>query len=127
MMTSVYGEELEMFRGSVRAFYRNEVEPRLKEFEENGVSREIWRKAGEAGLLGVCVPEEYGGAGDRGLAIVLGAEELGYSPAGATVGAMFGTDICTLFLVSHGTEAQKRHWFPKILSGEAIQCMGMTE
>jgi acyl-CoA dehydrogenase len=126
-MKSVYGEELEMFRGSVRAFYRNEVEPHVKEFEANGVSRELWRKAGGAGLLGVCVPEEYGGPGDQGLAIVIGSEELGYSPAGATIGAFLGTDICTLFLAAHGTEAQKRAWFPKILSGEAIQCMGMTE
>ncbi|MET0658301.1 MAG: acyl-CoA dehydrogenase family protein [Steroidobacteraceae bacterium] len=126
-MKSPYGEELESYRTALRTFYRKEVEPRVKEFEVNGVSRDIWRKAGDAGLLGVCVPEEYGGAGDKGLAIVLGSEELGYSSAGATVGAFFGTDICTLFLVGHGTDEQKQFWFPKILSGEAIQCMGMTE
>ena len=124
---SVYGEELELFRDSVRAFYRREVEPRVAEFEADGVSREIWRKAGEAGLLGVCVPEEYGGAGDEGLAIVIGSEELGYSPAGPTVGAFLGTDICTLFLANNGTQEQKERWFPTILSGETIQCMGMTE
>lgn len=126
-MTSIYSEELEMFRDAVRAFYRREVEPRVKEFEADGVSREIWRKAGAAGLLGVCVPEDYGGAGDDGLAIVIGSEELGYSPAGPTVGAFLGTDICTLFLAKNGTEEQKREWFPRILTGEAIQCMGMTE
>jgi acyl-CoA dehydrogenase len=124
---SVYGEELEIFRGEVRAFYRREVEPRVHEFEANGVPLELWRKAGDAGLLGVCVPEEYGGAGDDGLAIVVGSEELGYSPAGATVGAFLGTDICTLFLALNGTEEQKRFWFPRIISGEAIQAMGMTE
>jgi acyl-CoA dehydrogenase len=124
---SVYGEELEMFRDAVRSFYRREVEPRVRETEENGVSRELWRKAGEAGLLGVCVPEEYGGAGDEGLAIVICTEELGYSPAGPTVGAFLGTDICTLFLAKHGSEVQKREWFPRIMTGEAIQCMGMTE
>ena len=127
MAESVYGEELEMFRDATRAFYRKEVEPHAKEFEQDGVSRELWRKAGAAGLLGVCVPEEYGGAGDDGLAIVVGSEELGYSPAGPTVGAFLGTDICTLFLARNGSEAQKRAWFPKILTGEAIQCMGMTE
>ena len=124
---SVYGEDLEMFRDSVRAFYRKEVEPNVAQFEADGVSRELWRKAGEAGLLGVCVPEEYGGAGDEGLAIVIGSEELGYSPAGPTVGAFLGTDICTLFLANNGTEEQKQRWFPTILTGETIQCMGMTE
>ncbi|MFA5631569.1 MAG: acyl-CoA dehydrogenase family protein [Porticoccaceae bacterium] len=127
-MKSPYGEELEMYRDVLRNFYRKEVEPNLLEFEKNQtVGRETWRKAGAAGLLGVCIPEEYGGPGDKGLAIVIGAEELGYSPAGATIGAFLGTDICTLFLVNHGTEEQKRKWFPTILSGETIQCMGMTE
>jgi acyl-CoA dehydrogenase len=127
MGTSVYGEALESFRDVVRTFYRKEVEPRISECEANGVPLDLWRKAGEAGLLGVCVPEEYGGAGDEGLAIVIGSEEIGYSPAGATIGAFLGTDICTLFLARNGSEAQKREWFPKILTGEAIQCMGMTE
>ena len=128
MTSSMYGETLETYRDALRAFYRKEVEPRVKEFEaQGGVGHDIWRKAGEAGFLGVCVPEEYGGAGDDGLAIVVGAEELGYSPAGATIGAFLGTDICTLFLVKQGTEAQKRRWFPSILTGETIQCMGMTE
>jgi alkylation response protein AidB-like acyl-CoA dehydrogenase len=124
---SIYGEDLEMFRASLRSFYRKEVEPNVKSFEANGVGYDIWRKAGAAGLLGVCVPEEYGGAGDEGLAIVIGAEELGYSPAGASAGAFLGTDICTLFLRSHGTEAQKQKYFPTILTGETVQCMGMTE
>ena len=127
MPVSIYGEALESFRDAVRTFYRKEVEPRIAELEAHGVTHELWRKAGAAGLLGVCVPEEYGGAGDEGLAIVIGSEELGYSPAGPTVGAFLGTDICTLFLARNGTEAQKREWFPKILTGEAIQCMGMTE
>jgi acyl-CoA dehydrogenase len=128
MASSMYGETLETYRDALRSFYRREVEPRVKEFEaQGGVGRDVWRKAGAAGFLGVCVPEEYGGAGDDGLAIVVGAEELGYSPAGATIGAFLGTDICTLFLVKNGTETQKRRWFPSILTGETIQCMGMTE
>ena len=124
---SVYGEDLEMFRDTLRAFYRREVEPNVKNFEVDGVGHDIWRKAGAAGLLGTCVPEEYGGAGDKGLSIVIGAEELGYSPGGASAGAFLGTDICTLFLASHGTEEQKQRWFPSIISGDTVQCMGMTE
>jgi acyl-CoA dehydrogenase len=127
VLASVYGEELELYRETVRAFYRKEIEPRVKEFEANGVPKEIWRKAGYAGLVGVTVPEEYGGAGADGLAIVVGAEELGYAPSGASVGSFLGTDICTLFLAEHGTEEQKRQWFPTILTGETVQAMGMTE
>jgi acyl-CoA dehydrogenase len=126
-MKSIYGEDLERFRDSLRAFFRKEIEPNAKRFEGQGVDREMWRRAGRAGLLGVCIPPEHGGAGDDGLALVIGAEEVGYSPAGATVGAFMGTDICTLFLVHHGSEAQKKRWFPPILAGECIQCMGMTE
>lgn len=61
------------------------------------------------------------------MAIMVAAEELGYAPGGATVGSFIGTDICTNFLVDHGTEAQKQHWFPGILSGEVIQAMALTE
>jgi acyl-CoA dehydrogenase len=124
---SVYGEDLEMFRQSVRNFYRKEIDPQVKTFEEKGVDRDTWRKAGAAGLLGLTVPAEYGGAGDDGLALVISSEELGYSPGGASVGSFLSTDICTLFLVNYGTEEQKRRWFPGIIAGESVQAMGMTE
>lgn len=126
-MASVYGEELDLFRRQVREFFRRELEPAAKSFEGKGVSRELWRAAGAAGLLGVCIPPEYGGAGDNGLAVLIATEELGYSPAGATVGSFIGTDICSMFLVDHGSETQKAKWFPSILAGETIQCMAMTE
>lgn len=124
---SPYGEELEMFRETVRAYFKREVEPRLKEFEAAGSDRDIWRKAGEYGILGATIPEEYGGAGAHRMAIMVAAEELGYAPSGATMGSFIGTDICTNFLVDHGTEDQKRKWFPGILTGEVIQCMALTE
>jgi acyl-CoA dehydrogenase len=124
---SPYGEDMEMFRRTVRSFFDREVEPRVKDFEANGVDRAIWRKAGEYGILGLTVPEEYGGAGADRMAIMVAAEELGYSPAGATAGSFIGTDICTNFLVDHGTEEQKQQWFPGILSGEVIQAMALTE
>jgi acyl-CoA dehydrogenase len=125
--SSVYGEDMEMFRQTVRSFYRKEIVPREKHFNTHGIDREAGLAAGRAGLLGSSVPEEYGGAGDNGLAIVVAAEEIGYSPVGASLGTFIGTDICTLFLVNYGTEEQKRTWFPKILTGEAVQAMGMTE
>lgn len=124
---SPYGAEMEMYRETVRAYFEREVEPRLKEFEENGSDRAIWRKAGEYGILGATIPEEYGGAGAHRVAIMVAAEELGYAPSGATMGSFIGTDICTNFLVDHGSEEQKQKWFPGILSGDVVQCMALTE
>lgn len=124
---SPYGEEMDMFRASVRAYFEREVEPRHREFEAHGTDRAIWKKAAEYGILGATVPEEYGGPGAGRFAIMVAAEELGYAPSGATAGSFIGTDICTNFLVDYGTEEQKQKYFPKILAGDCIQAMGMTE
>lgn len=124
---SPYGEEMELYRATVRKYFEREVEPRVREFEQNGTDRAIWRKAGEYGILGATIPEEYGGPGASRFSIMVAAEELGYSPAGATAGSFIGTDICTNFLVDYGSEAQKQKYFPRILTGECIQGMAMTE
>ena len=124
---SPYGEEMEMYRQTVRTYFEREVEPRYREFEEKGVPRNVWRKAGEYGILGATIPEEYDGPGANRMSIMVAAEELGYAPSGATAGSFIGTDICTNFLVEFGTEEQKRKYFPGILSGEVIQAMAMTE
>lgn len=124
---SPYGEEMEMYRQTVRAYFEKEVEPRYREFEESGVPRDVWRKAGEYGILGATVPEEYDGPGANRMSIMVAAEELGYAPSGATAGSFIGTDICTNFLVDFGTEEQRKKYFPGILSGEIIQAMAMTE
>jgi alkylation response protein AidB-like acyl-CoA dehydrogenase len=126
-MESVYGEELEMFRATVRAFLKKELEPHIREFDDKGSSREFWRKAGQAGLLGTIIPEEYGGPAADPLSIVVVSEELGRCPAGASAGSCISSDIATGFLVYNGTEAQKKYWAPKILAGEAIQAMALTE
>ena len=107
---SGYGEELEMFRDSVRAFFKAELEPRVARFEKDGTDREFWKAAGAAGLLGVFVPEEFGGPGADPLAILVVSEELGRSPAGAIVGSCLNSDMATRFLVDHGTPEQKRRW-----------------
>ena len=124
---SPYGEELEMFRSAVQNFFKKELEPRYREFDGKGLDLEFWRKAGKAGLLGVEIPVEYGGAGADPLAVLVVSEELGRLPAGATVGSCITTDIMTGFLVDYGTEAQKRQWFPGILAGDVIQSMALTE
>jgi acyl-CoA dehydrogenase len=78
-------------------------------------------------LLGVFVPEEYGGPDADPLAILIVAEELGRSPAGATVGSCLNSDMATRFLVDHGTDAQKRRWLPGIVTGDIVQAMALTE
>ena len=124
----VYTAEHEMFRTTVRKFIEKEMEPRLKAWDEQDhVDRDIWHKAGEAGLLGLCIPDEYGGPGADDLYSVIVAEELGHYPCGASVGASFTSDIATHLLVNFGTEEQKRLWCPRILSGEAVQALGLTE
>src|SRR6476660_7448823 len=120
---SAYGADLEMFRDTVREFFKAELAPRLATFERDGTDRGCWRAAGAAGLLGVFVPEDYGGPGADPLAILIVSEELGRSPAGATVGSCLNSDMATRFLVDHGTDSQKRRWLPGVVSGETVQAM----
>jgi len=125
-MESAYGEELEMFRRTVRSFFQNDVEPRLNELQ-NGTDEKFWKDAGRAGLLGVAAPEEYGGPGASPLAICIVSEELGRSPAGATLGSCLNADMTTMFMVNYGNEEQKRKWLPGVISGDVIQCTALTE
>lgn len=123
-----FTEEEEMFRSSVRAFFDRELEPHVRRFEQQGfVDRELWRKAGRAGILGCSVPEYYGGAGASELCGLIRAYELGRSPGGATIGSAITADIATHILMHGGSEAQKRRWLPEILAGEVLQCMPLTE
>ena len=117
-MQTAYGEELEMFRLTARAFFQKELEPRIKEFEKHGTDRAFWRAAGAAGLLGVFVPSEYGGPDADPLAIMVVSEELGRSPGGATVGSCLNADMTTYFMAHFGTEEQKRRWLPGVVTGE---------
>ncbi len=127
MIDAAYGEELELFRRTVRSFFQRELETRVKYFEKNGTDRPFWRAAGGAGLLGVFVPPEYGGPGADPLAIMVVSEELGRSPAGATVGSCLNADMSTLFMVNFGSESQKREWLPGVVTGEVIQATALTE
>jgi acyl-CoA dehydrogenase len=126
-MESAYGEELDMFRDSVRAFFQRDVEPRLKQLEESGSDQRFWQDAARAGLLGVVVPEEYGGPGADPLAMVIVSEELGRSPAGAVLGSCLNSDMTTMFMTMYGSEAQKREWLPKFVTGEVLQATALTE
>jgi acyl-CoA dehydrogenase len=120
-------EEHRAFRATVRRFVAEEITPRHAQWERDGqVPRELWRRAGELGLLCLTVPEAYGGAGaDFGYAAIV-TEEM--ARAGAT-GPLFylHSDIVAPYLVHYGSEAQKRQWLPRLARGEAIAAIGMTE
>jgi long-chain-acyl-CoA dehydrogenase len=125
---SAYEAEHELFRQTIRRFLAEELTPNIERWEEQGVpDRSFWKKAGEAGILGAFVPEEYGGPGGDFLHRVLLAEELGYCPAGSSVGGSLELDQMAGYILAVGTEAQKRKWLPGIVSGDVILAIAMTE
>lgn len=124
---TIFSADHEMFRDSVRAFLEAEVAPHYESWEEQGATpRGIWRRAGEIGLLGTCVPETYGGSGGDFLWDAVVIEELGRHGLAAPAWDMHA-HIIAPFLVAHGTEAQKRHWLPRMVAGEVICGIGLTE
>lgn len=124
---SLFNEEHDMWRETVRRFIEKEIVPFHAEWEEAGiVPRELWLKAGEAGLLCCTVPEEYGGLGLDYLFDVVVFEEL-WRVGASGPGFLIHTDLVATYIQSFGTEEQKKHWLPKMVRGEAIGSLGMTE
>ncbi|MDB5699185.1 MAG: acyl-CoA dehydrogenase [Alphaproteobacteria bacterium] len=121
-----HDQEQRLFREQVRRFIQREFLPNLERFEEDGqVDRTFWRKAGEAGLLCPNVPEEYGGPGlDFSYNAIIN-EELSY--AGASDCLMLQTDITLPYLLRYGSGEQKNKWLPKMVSGEVVTAIAMTE
>src|ERR1700682_1802204 len=124
---TIFREEHHIFRESVRRFVDREIVPFHAQWEKDGiVPRELWLKAGAEGLLCCTVPEEYGGMGLDYLFDVVVFEELWRSGASGP-GFLIHTDLVATYLLSFGTEAQKRQWLPTRASGEAIGSLGMPE
>jgi len=124
---TVFSAEHELFRATVRAFMEKEVMPYHADWERDGVvSREVWLKAGEAGLLCCDISEEYGGGGADFLFSAIVVEEL--ARAGASGPAFYlHSDIVAPYILHYGSEDQKRTWLPKMARGEAIGAVSMTE
>jgi acyl-CoA dehydrogenase len=124
---TLFSSDHEMFRDSTRRFIANEITPFHSEWEKVGiVPRELWRRAGQAGLLCTNVPEEYGGPGADFLYNVVLAEELGR--AGATgPGFTVHSDMVATYILTFGTAEQKKKWLPGMVSGELIGALGLTE
>ena len=124
---SIFTEEHEMWRETVRRFVEKEIVPFHAQWEEDGiVPRDLWLKAGEAGLLGCTVPEEYGGLGLDYLFDVVVYEEL-WRVGASGPGFLIHTDLVATYILTFGSDEQKRHWLPKMVRGEAIGSLGMTE
>jgi alkylation response protein AidB-like acyl-CoA dehydrogenase len=121
--------EVELFRDNVRKFFEKEVAPFYEQWEKDEITpREIWNKMGENGLLCVDVPEEYGGFGANfrlSSIVVEEASRMGFSGLASNISVH--SDIVAPYILHLGSEEQKQTWLPKMVSGEAVGAIGMTE
>ena len=122
-----YTDEHRIFRQTLRKYLEKEITPHAEEWEEAGiVPREAWKKMGEQGFLCTAVPEEYGGAGGDFLYSVIVTEEMARTNfSGLT--APLHSDIIVPYIVSFGSEAQKKKYLPGCVSGDIITAVAMTE
>lgn len=122
----LFGEEHRAFRDSVRRFIDREFSPRIEEFEEAGVvARDFWRKAGAAGFLCPTLPEAYGGPGlDFTFNAILN-EEFTYAMMADSV--TLQSDITMPYILHYASDALKETWLPRLLTGEVIAAIAMTE
>jgi isovaleryl-CoA dehydrogenase len=122
------GEVIDTVRDQVRRFAAERLAPRANEIDRSNVfPRDLWRELGELGFLGMTVPLEHGGAGLGYLAHIVAMEEI--SRASAAVGLSYGahSNLCVNQISLNGTEEQKRRYLPKLLSGEHVGALAMSE
>jgi acyl-CoA dehydrogenase len=129
MAHPLFTDEHEMLRRTIRAFVEKEVTPHVAAWEEAGrIPRELWRRLGELGFLGLEFPSEYGGGGaDFVASVVLGEEMARCRSGGVAFSVLVHTDMSSPWLTRYGTEAQKRKYLPGIVSGETVCALGITE
>jgi len=122
------GLTLDVLRDAVREFAQKEIAPRAAEIDQtNEFPRDLWPQMGELGLLGITVSEELGGSGLGYLAHAIAMEEI--SRASASVGLSYGahSNLCVNQIYSNGSDAQKRKYLPKLMSGEHVGALAMSE
>jgi alkylation response protein AidB-like acyl-CoA dehydrogenase len=126
-MKLTFTEEQEMLRKMVRDFAQSEISPFIEKMEQGQFPSEVLRKMGELGLMGIPVPEKYGGAGMDFISYILAIHEL--SRVSATIGVILSvhTSVCTNPILYFGKDAQKQKYVPKLASGEYLGAFCLTE
>jgi isovaleryl-CoA dehydrogenase len=122
------GEDIDALRDAVRAFCDEEISPRAAAIDKTDqFPMDLWRKLGDLGVLGITVPEEFGGAGMGYLAHMVAMEEI--SRASASVGLSYGahSNLCVNQIKRNGTQAQKEKFLPGLISGEHVGALAMSE
>lgn len=123
----IFSEEHDIFRQSVRKFFEAEVIPYHAQWEKDGqVSREVWEKAAQQGLLGVNTPEEHGGLGGDVLSAAIIWEEQMYANCSGP-GFSLHSDIVMPYITRYGSKDQIEHYIPQMVSGKCIGAIAMTE
>src|SRR5438132_14387339 len=124
-----FREEHEQLRAQVRRFVEQEIKPHGATWEERGyVPREVLRRMGELGFLGIRYPTEYGGSEMDTLGSIVLAEELGRSTfGGAAITILVHTDMASVHMANAGSVAHKARWMPAIVAGRAITAVAVTE
>jgi isovaleryl-CoA dehydrogenase len=122
------GEDIDALRDAVREFAQSEIAPRAFDIDRNDqFPMDLWQKMGALGVLGITVGEEYGGAGMGYLAHMIAMEEI--SRASASVGLSYGahSNLCVNQIKRNGTEEQRQKYLPKLISGEQVGALAMSE
>ncbi len=124
-----FSEEHEMFRKSLRDFLKREVKPNLNKWENDGkIPKEIWKKMGKMGFLGLSYPEKYGGANlDFFFEVVLNEEMGRLNSGGFTITQQAVQYMSGPYILKYGSELLKNKYLPGIISGNLISCIGITE